>query len=107
MYETLKKRSLNLDDLTTIIHFTIKILNKFKSVHSESTLSDIKLAPHGENYNLCKDLLNEIGIDNLRGNDAELDKHISNLYLFLQERMSKELNINTERGIELLKTLKN
>ncbi len=107
MYKTLNKHKTSNEDLILIIHYVIGILNKYKSKENrEIDIKTLSNAPKGINYEIAKELLNEIGASSLIDNDIELDIHINRLYQYLKKEIEIELKISDSDGIRLLEKLR-
>ena len=104
MYKSIPHNLTN-DELTTVIHFAIKILNKYKSKENKDVNFDkLPFKDKSEKLNeICSVLLDEIGVENLRENDKELDKHINQLFSLLTDRLKSEASRLKEVGNDLLK----
>lgn len=106
MYKSIPNNLTN-QELTTVIHFVVKMLNKYKSEENrELRLADLPVNPSEKLFLICNDLLNEIGLEKLDGKDAEIDKHIEALFQILKHRLDQEINRMTNQGKELLERFK-
>ncbi len=103
MYSKLNK--ISTDDAIHIIYYIIKILNKGKNGPDtyidfekiETELNEAQLV-------IADDILEEMGIDEL--NDDAIDKIIMELSDLLKEKTNSSREINTSRGKELLRRMK-
>ncbi len=96
---------LNIDELTTVVHYCIKILNKFKSKDNRDvTFDKIPFKETNEKLNeICRNFLFEINVENLRENDFELDKHINQLFLLLATKIKSKISDMKLDGEKLLR----
>jgi len=103
MYKSIPENLSN-DDLTSVAYYVIKVLNKHKSKENKDV--DFDKLPFKnttpELNEICNNLLNEIGVQNLTENDVEIDKHINGLFLILSDRLKSESEKMKEKGKELL-----
>ena len=103
MYNSIPQNLTN-KDLTTVIYFAVKILNKYKSEGSRDVkLINLSVTPDEILYPICNNLLHEIGIEKLYGNDLILDNEIKQLYEVLELRLQNELNNTNSQAKDLLK----
>ena len=104
MYKAIPNNLTN-DELTTVVHYAIKILNKYKSKENKDVKFDkLPFMDSNEKLNeICSNLLDEIGVEDLRENDKELDKHINQLFGLLTERLKSEASRLKDVGNNLLK----
>lgn len=108
MYNSIPNNLTN-EELTTVIHYAIKILNKYKSKENKDISFDkLPFKDTTEKLNIiCKSLLLEIGVENLKENDLEIDKHINALFGVLAARLKLEANRLKEMGNDLLQKFGN
>jgi len=106
MYNSIANNLTN-TELTTVVHFVVKMLNKYKSKESrEVKLADLPVNPGEKLLPICLNLLKEIDIEKLDGKDKEIDQHIQSLFKMLTERLNTEVNQEKSRGKELLDKFK-
>jgi len=108
MYNSIPKELTN-DELTTVVHYVIKILNKKRSKENKDVSFDsLPFKDTTEKLNrICNQLLDEIGIERLRENDVEIDRHIKQLFELLTNRLKSETNRLKDVGSDLLKKFGN
>jgi predicted lipid carrier protein YhbT len=105
MYKSIPNNLTN-DELTSVVHYAIKILNKYKSAENKDVKFDkIPFRDLTEELNVvCKNLLDdEIDVESLRENDIELDKHINDLFALLTDRLKIQSEKLKQMGSDLLK----
>jgi hypothetical protein len=107
MYNSIPNNLSNLE-LTTVAHYVIKMLNKYKSKENRDVkLNDLPFRSTDDKLLLiCNNLLNEINIEELKENDTELDYHINKIFSVLQERLKNEVQRMKSQGEELLRKFK-
>lgn len=104
MYSILKQ--IPVEDSTNIVHFLIKILNKYKNKPEEEIeLSDVKIELDDSQSTICKQLLEEIKPQEI-DNDEELDRHITEIYKILEARTIADLKVDVNIGKALLRKMK-
>ena len=102
MYNSIPENLTN-TDLTTVIYFTVKMLNKYKNKGSRKIkLNELSVNPDEKLYPICNNLLQEIGIEKLNGNNLIIDIHIKRLYEILELRLQNELNKTSNQAKDLL-----
>ena len=90
-------------DLSEIIYYVIKVLNKFKSHEtSEINFSELPNLPRPENLMIANNLLGELDIRSIKGNNTLIDTHIYSLFKILNERVQSENTSRKEDGISIL-----
>ena len=106
MYNSIPNNLAN-TELTTVVHFVVKMLNKYKSKENrEVKLADLPVNPGEKLLPICRNFLDEIDVEKLDGKDKEIDQHIQILFKMLTERLNTEVNQDTKRGKELLDKFK-
>lgn len=106
MYKSIPNNLTN-QELTSVIHFAVKMLNKYKSKENrEIKLADLPVNPGEKLLPICNALLDEIGLEQLEGKDKEIDKHIDSLFQMLKQRLDQEINRLTNQGKVLLERFK-
>ncbi len=94
-------------ELTTVIHFVVKMLNKYKSKENKNVkIESLPINPGNKLLPICQNLLTEINVEGLDGKDEEIDGHIRSLFKILSDRLNKEADQHQNRGKELLEKFK-
>jgi len=107
MYKAIIK-NISTPDLATIIHFVIKVLNKFRNKENSGLkLEDLPIRPDSNILKICDELLKEINIADISGDDTKIDSHINALFAILQDRLRTDAPSNKNRGKVLLENLRN
>ncbi len=106
MYKSIPENLPN-KDLTTVIHFVVKMLNKYKSKENrEIKIEDLPIIPEKNLLSICTNLLGEINIEEIKNQNDKIDFHIHALFAILKERLDVEINNGRSRGKELLERFK-
>jgi len=106
MYNSIPTNLTN-TELTTVIHFVVKMLNKYKSKENKDVkIEDLPVNPGKKLLPICDNLLAEIDVEKLDGKDAEIDQHIQSLFKILSDRLNQEASQQENRGKELLAKFK-
>ena len=102
MYNSIPENLTN-KDLTTVIYFAVKMLNKYKNKENRDIkLSNLSINPDEILYPICNNLLHEIGVKKLYKNESILDSHIRQLYEILELQLQNELNKTRSQAKNLL-----
>ncbi len=106
MYNSIPKNLTN-TELTSVVHFVVKMLNKYKSKESrEVKIMDLPVNPGEKLLPVCLNLLDEINVEKLVGKNNLIDQHIQALLEMLTKKLNTEVNQETSRGKELLEKFK-
>lgn len=102
MYKSIPDSLTNIE-LTTVVHYTVKMLNKFKSNENRDIkIADLPVHPNKDLLLICNSLLDEIDVTKLKNQNEEIDRHIGLLFGILKDRLNREVNKMTSQGKELL-----
>lgn len=108
MYSTFERFEISSESLTEIVYFVIGVLIKYKNIDtSQVDIDTLPSVPRGNGLGIAHELLGEMGVEELIGNDEELDKHIQALYDYLRVALEKSLHSSDKNGGILLQQLRN
>lgn len=98
----------SLSDLSEIIHFTIKILNKYRSeLSSKIEKLELPNLPAEKNLIIVNKLLSEINVESIKKQDEKIDSHINSLFKILNDKFESKKGSSKNNGESILERFRN